>query len=489
METRNSKGGERPTVYRFGEFVLDVGRSALLNGNRLVPLRPKSYEVLKALLERPARLVSKRELLDIVWRNQVVSEDSLVHCITDIRRALNDQDRRLVRTVARRGYVLEAGVTRMDEVPAALALTHRRSPPHRDLWFRLAAALAVLAVGLMVPAVNDAIDEPDAADTRPAAAPSARLDYEFAEFLYQRRDPGDLARAGDRYRSALSADPAMAEAWAGVAATAYVRINELDEPRELLLQEMGDAVEQALAFGPDLAMNQLRACQYFRIIRELERAAGHCRRARELDSQSPRMLAYLAGLAADNGRIDEAIELQTAAVALDPVSAVQRNNLGFFLEAAGRFEDAREQWASVAELTPLRAAGYLAPNAYIELLLGDAGQALQGFLALPDSAERDQGLAMSYYALARDGEAESAFNRLATREYGIDGMLRLAEVFAWRGELGHAARLLGAIREQGLGELSPREQSDIRWRLRYSHFLDPLRDDSVFAGLLSGRRF
>ncbi|MDH4110964.1 MAG: hypothetical protein OEW35_22055, partial [Gammaproteobacteria bacterium] len=182
-------------------------------------------------------------------------------------------------------------------------------------------------------------------------------------------------------------------------------------------------------------------------------------------------------------------ELQTAAVALDPVSAVQRNNLGFFLEAAGRFEDAREQWASVAELTPLRAAGYLAPNAYIELLLGDAGQALQGFLALPDSAERDQGLAMSYYALARDGEAESAFNRLATREYGIDGMLRLAEVFAWRGELGHAARLLGAIREQGLGELSPREQSDIRWRLRYSHFLDPLRDDSVFAGLLSGRRF
>ncbi|MDH5311240.1 MAG: winged helix-turn-helix domain-containing protein, partial [Gammaproteobacteria bacterium] len=187
MEARNSEGGERPTVYRFGEFVLDVGRSALLNGNRLVPLRPKSYEVLKALLERPARLVSKRELLDIVWRNQVVSEDSLVHCITDIRRALNDQDRRLVRTVARRGYVLEAGVTRMDEVPAALALTHRRSPPHRDLWFRLAAALAVLAVGLMVPAVNDAIDEPDAADTRPAAAPSARLDYEFAEFLYQRR--------------------------------------------------------------------------------------------------------------------------------------------------------------------------------------------------------------------------------------------------------------------------------------------------------------
>lgn len=52
--------------YTFGEFTLDTGRGALLREGQELKLRPKSFAVLCALLERPGGLVTKQELLDEV---------------------------------------------------------------------------------------------------------------------------------------------------------------------------------------------------------------------------------------------------------------------------------------------------------------------------------------------------------------------------------------------------------------------------------------
>src|SRR5687768_4320676 len=51
-------------------------------------------------------------LLDAVWPRVHVTEDSLVHCVRDIRHALRDEAGSLLRTVARRGYLLDAEVRR-----------------------------------------------------------------------------------------------------------------------------------------------------------------------------------------------------------------------------------------------------------------------------------------------------------------------------------------------------------------------------------------
>ena len=71
-----------------------------------VDLRPRSYAVLRLLAENAGRLVTKDDLIAKVWDDVAVTEDSLTQCIADIRKALRDDERRVLRTVPRKGYLL-----------------------------------------------------------------------------------------------------------------------------------------------------------------------------------------------------------------------------------------------------------------------------------------------------------------------------------------------------------------------------------------------
>jgi len=99
------------SAYAFAGFTLDVARGTLNRGGIETRLRPKSYAVLRHLVEHPGRLVGKQELLDAVWGSTVVTEGSLTQCVVEIRRALGDTDQRLLRTIPRQGFMLDATVT------------------------------------------------------------------------------------------------------------------------------------------------------------------------------------------------------------------------------------------------------------------------------------------------------------------------------------------------------------------------------------------
>jgi predicted ATPase/DNA-binding winged helix-turn-helix (wHTH) protein len=96
--------------YRFGEFTLDPGRGTLLRADRVVKLRPKVYDVLRYVLENRGRLIAKEELIRALWPDAFVTEDSLVQCMVELRRALNDHAQEIVKSVPRRGYVFTATV-------------------------------------------------------------------------------------------------------------------------------------------------------------------------------------------------------------------------------------------------------------------------------------------------------------------------------------------------------------------------------------------
>jgi adenylate cyclase len=101
-------------TYSFGEYTLDLARGALLRSGADVKLRPKSFEVLRLLVERHGRLVTKEELLDAVWGRTVVTEGSIVQCLIDVRRAIGDESQQMVKTVPRRGYIFDLPVTLSD---------------------------------------------------------------------------------------------------------------------------------------------------------------------------------------------------------------------------------------------------------------------------------------------------------------------------------------------------------------------------------------
>ena len=102
-------------VLRFECFALDLARGCLRTGDREFHLRPKTFEVLCYLAQNAGRLVPKQELFETVWPNVTVCDDSLVQCIRELRQKLGDDDRRLIKTVSRRGYLLDVTVTAQTE--------------------------------------------------------------------------------------------------------------------------------------------------------------------------------------------------------------------------------------------------------------------------------------------------------------------------------------------------------------------------------------
>jgi TolB-like protein/Flp pilus assembly protein TadD len=100
--------------YRFGPFLVDRRSASLRREDVVVPLRPKSFDVLVYLAQHPGRLVPKAELIDSVWQNLTVTPNSLVQCIKEIRRALQDDSQAIIETVSKRGYLFASPVTAFD---------------------------------------------------------------------------------------------------------------------------------------------------------------------------------------------------------------------------------------------------------------------------------------------------------------------------------------------------------------------------------------
>lgn len=99
-------------MLRFVGYELDPQRSELRGpGGETIKLRPKAFDLLQLLAANPGRVISKPELMAAVWPNVHVGEDSLFQCVREVRAALGDDSRQLVRAVSGRGYLFEAEVS------------------------------------------------------------------------------------------------------------------------------------------------------------------------------------------------------------------------------------------------------------------------------------------------------------------------------------------------------------------------------------------
>jgi len=136
-------------VYEFENYRLDPVRRVLstLDGTR-VPLKPKAFDTLLCLLEHRGELVSKERLLESVWPNVVVEENTLNKNISTLRHVLGESrgDHRFIVTEPGRGYRFVAKVTEAFDDPAA-AKTPAERPVPADLENGLGSASAALSEG------------------------------------------------------------------------------------------------------------------------------------------------------------------------------------------------------------------------------------------------------------------------------------------------------------------------------------------------------
>lgn len=112
-------------LLRFAGFELDQQRAELRGPDGVaIKLRPKTFETLRLFATSGGRVLSKRELMEAVWPNVHVGEDSLFQCIRELRTALGDDRRQMIRLASGGGYLLTAEVEAVPEVT-----TEAEAPP------------------------------------------------------------------------------------------------------------------------------------------------------------------------------------------------------------------------------------------------------------------------------------------------------------------------------------------------------------------------
>ena len=128
------------TTIRVNGREADLARGTVSDGTTgTVALRPQSLAILRLLAAKPGVLVAKDEIMSAVWPNIAVTDDSLVQCVTEIRKALGDDRHAIIKTVPKRGYVFEPGA--------------QDASPVGKSWITFAVAIAAavaLGAGLLL---------------------------------------------------------------------------------------------------------------------------------------------------------------------------------------------------------------------------------------------------------------------------------------------------------------------------------------------------
>ena len=97
--------GSPPTRYRFAEFTLLPARRSLRRAGREVPIIPRYLDLLVLIVERRSLALHRREILERVWADVVVSDGALSQAVRTLRRTLGERgDGDYIRTVSRHGY-------------------------------------------------------------------------------------------------------------------------------------------------------------------------------------------------------------------------------------------------------------------------------------------------------------------------------------------------------------------------------------------------
>jgi DNA-binding winged helix-turn-helix (wHTH) protein/Flp pilus assembly protein TadD len=371
-------------VFDFGPFRLEVAERRLLRDGAPVPLTPKAFDVLLALVQHPGRLLEKNALLQIVWPETFVEENNLADNISRVRKALRDGEhgQRYIETVPRRGYRFVAEVRRGDDedertsgsvaplivvedAPHVAALYDASARPRR--YARIARA-ALLGGGLLLVAAA-----PWLYFERRTTAAINELQFK-GDFYATRWSEAEIRQGIEYYNRAIAIDPNAVGPYSGLAA-AWIFLSDLHvSPREAMPRARAAAVsalrrDEAFAQAHiSLGVIKLQydwdyagAEREFRRAMQLEpdETIGHLLRGwlligmgrlpeaqaemQHAVEQRPSSVLNLWGLGLSfyfARQYEPAIEQYRRAIAVDPRSYWAHLSLGWAYERQGRFADA-----------------------------------------------------------------------------------------------------------------------------------------------------
>lgn len=503
------------TIYEFGEFRLVPGEGLLLRNGEPVALNPKAFSVLSLLVERHGHLVSKSEILDIVWEDAFIEEGAVAKAIWFVRQALGDTSKeRFIQNIPRRGYRFispvsivtnGSGAFRLPELFGVGEDDNGITPPglqtanvadaedqveldpalpakiSRSRKFRRAAALAGVVVVLAAVSLYTAFYGSFTTKGGPLRDRGTKSEeaydlYRQAENLSHGRIRTDLQAALDYLNQAVALDPDFARAWAAKAHLhkylgQYPGADENEQRRKSM-----DAVVKALAIDPNLSEAYSTRC-YHKLRYEFDVAGAEidCKRALELDPDSAVGHQMYASFLWSRGRSEESIAEAKKAVDLQPLSYDTQQTYAIALRHARRYPEEEAQWKRLLELNP--AHSFI----YIRLFtnLAQQGKHDKAFEYLIEKLKVDKAdnetVERFRTAYAVSGWRGVTMERIKRLETETAGPVDVACLYASIGDKDKAFEYL---------EKAYKERPYKVAGIKAEPQLDPLRDDPRFADLV-----
>lgn len=377
-----------PLRYEFGPFRLVPEERLLLRDSDVVHLTPKVFDTLVALVQNGGRLLSKRELLGLVWQDTVVEENNLTQAISAIRKALGGTDHSgdYIQTVPKLGYRFVAAVQTDDDEMAVDEFKRRQMMPGWKVVASGVLALFVLAALVVWPKQGGWRSQQRAAarsvDQRPAASASAYKNYlNGLGALDQRTDPS-LRAAIFYFERAIELDSSYALAYAALA-DSYVLLGLYDMSSQEVLPRAHLAATKAVQLDSTSAEahTALAAIDAFY---DWNWAAARQEFERALQLRPDYPLAhhwYGVAYWVPMGRYDQALAQLTQARKLAPQSLIIQTDLGWVCYVMREYERAIAEYDSVIK----RDANFLPAHYVLSLAYERVGQYAQAVSELRTS--------------------------------------------------------------------------------------------------------
>lgn len=418
--------------FQVGEFWVDFASGAVTlidaQATDVVEsrLEPKSCTLLAYLCEHAFEVISKDRLFEQVWPDTVVSDDALLRCISQIRKAFSDNAKtpRYIETVPKKGYRLIAEIKKRVDIPTgddAKVAMHSSSPRTSTLDEANQKTVDLSKVKLRTTAIGFIFVVAGIWLTQDNL-PSKDVEKEYDSMLqradnyYHQIRRTDNEMAISLYEQTMSLKPTNASAQAGLA-NALVQKTLRWSGTENSFDTLGDAVQAGVFEHPDA-----------------------------------------------RPAIERALALAERAVRLEPENVRARKALGFVLTALGRYEDAMEHYNKALEVDEY-AWQVLINSGEIASIQGDDEQALvlfeRAFEAMtvkydaeiaqirPWYADMGASVGDRYLAKGETDSAEIWYRRvLSHAPLHETATLSLAQLLANAGDVNQANRLCTALNER-----------------------------------------
>jgi adenylate cyclase len=277
--------------------------------------------------------------------------------------------------------------------------------------------------------------------------------YLLGRHLHAQRSRDSLELAQSKLQQSLAINPDYVPAWSELASVhvsqGLIGSRSFSESKLLAHEALNTALEIHQDYAPALAQLAFLSLYFDNNPRE---AVKHLERALELDPRNTLIIGTAATLSGTQGQQGNAIILERYIVAHDPINPVGHSNLGLYLSAIGRHEQALTSFQTALVLSPGHASGPSKVSKTL-LLLNRPQAALEAIELEEAPIWKAIGLTLAYYAAGRSEDSDREL-RVLIANYAQLAAYNIAYIFAYRDEPDRAFEWLVRARETGDSGLS-----------------------------------